>query len=67
MLEGVFTRKKAEASHFRIFCSIAYFHVPYDKHTKLDQISENWFFVGCSDTSKAYRIYIPSNRKIVVR
>ena len=66
-LEGVFTGKKLEVSHFRIFGSVAYCHVPHDKRTKLDQIAEKGFFVVYNETSKAYKIYIPSNRKIVVR
>ena len=64
--EGVFTGKKLEVSHFRIFENVAYCHVPDDKWTKLDQTAEKGFFVRYSETAKAFRIYIPSNRKIVV-
>ena len=38
-----------------------------EKRTKLDQTAEKGFFVGYSETSKAYMIYIPSNMKTVVR
>ena len=65
--EGVFTGKKPEVSHFRIFGSIAYCHVPDEKSTKLGQTAEKGFFVEYNKTSKAYKIDIPSNRKIVVR
>lgn len=65
--EGVFIGKKPKVSHFIIFDSIAYCHVPDDKHTKFHQSAEKGFFVGYKETSKAYNIYTPRNRKIVVR
>lgn len=65
--EETFTRKKPKVGHFRIFGSITYCHVPNDKRTKLDRTVEKRFFVGYIEMSKAYRIYIPSSRKIIVR
>lgn len=66
-LKGVFIGKKPEVSHFIIFGNVAYCHVPDEKHTNLDQTADKGFFIGYNETSKAYRIYIPSNKKIVVR
>ena len=34
---------------------------------KLDQTAERGYFVGYSETSKAYRIFIPGTKKIIVR
>ena len=65
-LESVFTGSKLEVSHFRIFGSIAYFHVPDEKRKKLDQTAEKGYLVGYSKNAKAYCIYIPESRKIVV-
>jgi len=65
--ESVFTGKKPEVSHFRIFGSLAYCHIPEEKRKKLDQTVEKGYFVGYSENAKAYRIYLPGNRKIVVR
>ena len=65
--ESVFTGSKPEVSHFKIFGSIAYCHVPDEKRKKLDQTAEKGYLVGYSENAKAYRIYIPENRKIVVR
>ena len=67
MPKEVFSGKKLGVSHFRTFDNIAYCHVPEQKHTKLDLTTKNGFLVGYSETSKAYKIYTPSNRKIVVR
>jgi hypothetical protein len=41
-------------------------HVPKDKRTKLDPSGKKGTFVGYSDTSKAYRVYIPGHRKIEI-
>eukprot|EP00253_Pinus_taeda_P027760 PITA_27760 len=65
--EEVFSRKKPDVTHFKIFGSIAYCHMPDEKRTKLDQTAKKGFFVGYSETSKAFKIYIPSNKKIIVR
>lgn len=67
MPEGVFTGKKSKVSHLKIFGTVAYCHIPDEKRSKLDQTAEKGYLVGYSKTSKAYKIYIPSNRKIVVR
>lgn len=65
--EAVFTWKKPEIGLLQIFGSLAYCHVPDEKRSKLDQITENEYLVGYSRTSKAYRMYIPSSNKVVVR
>ena len=54
-------------SHLRLFGSVAYCHIPDEKWSKLEQIVKVGYQMGYSETSKAYRIYIPSSRKIVVR
>jgi len=65
--EGVFTGKKPEISHLRIFGSVAYCHILDEKRSELDQTTKKGCLVGYSETSKAYKIYIPSSRKIVIR
>jgi len=66
-LEKVFTGKTPEVSHFRIFGSLAYCCIPEEKRTKLDQIVEKGYLVGYSENTKAYRIYLPGSRNILVR
>jgi hypothetical protein len=54
-----FTRVKPKVGHFRIFGYPVYIHVPKEKRTKLDPSGRKGTFVGNSESSKAYRIYIP--------
>jgi hypothetical protein len=64
--EESFTRVKPEVGHFRIFGRPIYFHVPKEKRTKLDPPRRKGTFVGYNEYLKAYRIYIPGQRKIKV-
>jgi hypothetical protein len=65
--EEVFIGKKLEIGHFRIFGCLVYCHVPSEKRTKLEATAEKGIFIGYSETSKAYRVYILALRKTVVR
>ena len=65
--EECFTGKKHEVSYFRIFGSLTYSHVPSEKRTKLEPTAKKGIFVGYDETSKAFCIYLPSQRKVVVR
>jgi hypothetical protein len=56
-----------EVGHFRIFGCTTYSYVPSKKRTKLEPMAERGIFVGYSETSKAFRIYLPSLRKTVLR
>jgi hypothetical protein len=64
--EESFTEVKPEVGHFRIFGCPVYFHVPKEKRSKLDPSGKKGTFVGYSESSKAYRIYIPGQRQIEV-
>ena len=66
-LEEAFIGKKLDVGHCKIFGSLAYCHIPGDTRTKLDQTVERGYFVGYSETSKAYRIFIPGTKRIIVR
>jgi hypothetical protein len=65
--EEVFPKVKLEVGHFRIFGSLVYIHVPKEKRIKLDPSGRKGTFVGYNESSKAYHIYIPSQRQIEVR
>eukprot|EP00253_Pinus_taeda_P002410 PITA_02410 len=62
-LEEVFTSKKLDVSHFRIFGSPVYFHVPKEKRSKLEAFGKKGALVGYNETSKAYRVYVLGQRE----
>jgi hypothetical protein len=64
--EEVFTGKKPEVSHLRIFGCPIFIHVPKEKRTKLEPSRKKDTFVGYNETSKAYRIYISGHRQIEI-
>jgi hypothetical protein len=64
--EEMFSGEKPEANHFRIFGCPVFVHVPKEKRTKLDPSGRKGIFVGYSDTSKAYMIYIPDHWKVEI-
>jgi hypothetical protein len=64
--EEVFTGKKPKVSHLSIFGFPVYIHVPKEKRMKLEPSEKKGTFVGYSETSKAYRIYIPGQRQIEI-
>ena len=49
---------KPKVGHLRIFGCPVYIHVPKDKRTKLEPSGKKETFVGYSESSKPYRIYI---------
>ena len=65
--EEAFTGNKPDISNLRIFGCVTYSHVPEEKRTKLEPAADKGIFVGYSETSKAFRIYIPALRKVVLR
>jgi hypothetical protein len=62
--EEAFTKVKAEIRHYRLFGCLVYLHVPKENISKLETSGRKGTFVGYSESSKAYRIYIPGQRQI---
>ena len=65
--EEAFSRKKPNVGHLRIFGCIAYYYIPKEKRTKIEPTAKKGISVGYSETSKEFQIYIPAQRKVVVR
>ena len=54
----MYTEKKPEVSHTKIFGCPVYVHIPKEKRTKSDPSRKKGIFVGYCEVSKSFRIYI---------
>jgi hypothetical protein len=61
-----FTGRRPDVEHIKIFGCLTFSHVPSERRTKLDPTTQQGILVGYSEVSKAYRIYIPPLRRVVV-
>jgi len=61
-----FISEKLEVSHFHIFGCLVHIHVPKEKRTKHECLCIKGIFVQYSEPSKAYRSYIPTQRKTML-
>jgi hypothetical protein len=64
--EEAFSGKKPNVEHVRIFGCYVYIRISKDKRKKLESSGKKGIFVGYSESSKAYRIYISEQHKVEV-
>ncbi|GKV07537.1 hypothetical protein SLEP1_g19297 [Rubroshorea leprosula] len=64
--EEAWSGRRPAVDYFRIFGCIAYAHVPDQKRSKLDDKGEKCIFLGVSDQSKAYKLYNPLTKKVII-
>jgi hypothetical protein len=57
---------KPSVGHLRVFGCIAYAHVPDARRTKLEDKSRCCVLFGISEESKAYRLYDPTSKRIII-
>ena len=62
----MFSGENPKVSHLKICGCIIYLHVPKEKRSKLDPSRKKGIFVGYSDHSKDYKIYIPGFHHIEI-
>jgi hypothetical protein len=62
----MFTGKKPEVSHLKIFGCPVFIHIPKEKRNKLDPSGKKEIFVGYFEVSKAFKIYIPGQHHIEI-
>lgn len=61
---------KSSVGHLRVFGSEVYVHIPKKEQTKWEKNNQRTIkcqMIGYNDDSKAYRIYDPAGRKILIR
>jgi hypothetical protein len=64
--EEMYTGKKPEVSHLKIFGCPVFIHIPKEKRNKLEPSGKKGIFVGYCEVSKAFRIYIPGHHHIEI-
>ena len=64
--EEAWSHIKPSVSYFRIFGCTAYVHIPDVKRTKLDNKSLKCVFLGVSGEAKAYRLFDPLSKTIII-
>jgi hypothetical protein len=64
--EEMFTGKKPEVSHLKIFGCPVFIHIPKEKKNKLDPLGKKGIFVGYCEVSKAFIIYIAGQHHIEI-
>lgn len=64
--EEAWSGNKPLVNHFIIFGFIAYAHVPDQRRTELEEKGVKCIFLGVSDHSKAYKLYNPNTKKIII-
>jgi len=64
--EEAWSGRKQGVTHMKIFGCVAYAHILDQLRKKLDSEGEKCIFIGYSEESKAYRLYIPSTKKFFV-
>jgi transposase InsO family protein len=65
--EEAWTKIKPDVSHFHVFGSIAWAHIPDEKRKALQPKSEKCIFVGYSEDVKGYRLLQPHCNEIIIR
>jgi hypothetical protein len=64
--EEVYSGIKPKVGNLRIFGCHVYIHIPKEKRTKMEPSGKKGVFMGYSENSKGYRIYVPGQRQIEV-
>jgi hypothetical protein len=59
-----YTKQKPDISHLRLFGSASYLHI--QTRSKIEPRSKPMVLVGYDETSKAYRCFDPTRKKIVI-
>jgi transposase InsO family protein len=57
---------KPTISHFKVFGSVAYAHIPDQRRTKLDDKSKKYVFIGYDEKTKSFKLFDPIEKKVVV-
>eukprot|EP00253_Pinus_taeda_P032502 PITA_32502 len=65
--EEAWSSIKPDVSHFHVFGSEAWAHIPDEKHKALEPKSEKCIFVGYSEDFKGYRLIPFKSKNVIIR
>jgi len=64
--EEAWSGVKPTVEYFRIFGCVAHVHIPDQHRVKLDNKSKKCVLIGLSNESKAYRLFDPVSKRIII-
>ena len=64
--QEAWTGMNHSVSHLKVFGCVAYAHIPDELRKKLDKKGQKCIFVGYSEDTKAYKLYDPVTRKVII-
>ena len=64
--EEAWSCSKTSVTHLRIFCSVSFAHIPGELIRNLDKENERCICTSYSEQHKAYKLYNPATKKVVV-
>ena len=64
--QEVWSGHRPSVTHLRVFGKIAYSYILDERRKKLDDKFKKCIFVGYSERSKAYKLYNPITKKLVI-
>ncbi|MCH92472.1 retrovirus-related pol polyprotein from transposon tnt 1-94 [Trifolium medium] len=64
--EEAWSGMKPSVKHFKVFGCLAFVHIPDVQRKKLDNKSIKCVHLGVSEESKAYKLYSPIDKKIII-
>jgi hypothetical protein len=64
--EEAWNRRKPSIDHFKMFGCIVYTHVPNEKRKKLDDKGKKCVLLGINEHLKAYKLFNPITKRIVI-
>jgi len=65
-LDEAWRGSKPSVEHFRVFGCLTYIYIPDSKRIKLDDRSMKCILLGVNEESKAYRLFNPAFKMIMV-
>ena len=65
-LKALYKKEKLDKTYLKIFGCLGFLYIPKNKIKKLDTKVVKCFLIGYDENSKAYKVYLLDQRKIVV-